>query len=86
MDAVAWFANVGIADRPTVGGKGGSLGELTQAGIDVPSASAPSTIPPTAPAGMATIELTDSTVVRSGPSTSRWSRPWWTGLAAPWIA
>ncbi len=35
-DAVAWFANVGIADRPTVGGKGGSLGELTQAGIAVP--------------------------------------------------
>ena len=34
--AVAWFGDVGIADRPTVGGKGGSLGELTQAGIDVP--------------------------------------------------
>ena len=36
MDAVAWFEEVGIADRPTVGGKGGSLGELTQAGIPVP--------------------------------------------------
>ncbi|WAT17754.1 phosphoenolpyruvate synthase [Aurantiacibacter sp. MUD11] len=36
MEAVAWFADVGITDRPTVGGKGGSLGELTQAGIDVP--------------------------------------------------
>lgn len=36
MQAVAWFAEVGITDRPTVGGKGGSLGELTQAGIDVP--------------------------------------------------
>ncbi len=35
-DAVAWFADVGIKDRPTVGGKGGSLGELTQAGITVP--------------------------------------------------
>ncbi len=35
-DAVAWFADVGIKDRPTVGGKGGSLGELTQAGIAVP--------------------------------------------------
>jgi len=35
-DAVAWFREVGIADRPTVGGKGGSLGELTQAGIAVP--------------------------------------------------
>ena len=36
MQAVAWFADVGITDRPTVGGKGGSLGELTQAGIAVP--------------------------------------------------
>ena len=35
-DAVAWFADVGIHDRPTVGGKGGSLGELTSAGIAVP--------------------------------------------------
>jgi len=35
-NSVAWFGEVGIADRPTVGGKGGSLGELTQAGIDVP--------------------------------------------------
>lgn len=34
--AVAWFAEVGIQDRPTVGGKGGSLGELTRAGIAVP--------------------------------------------------
>lgn len=34
--AVAWFADVSIADRPTVGGKGGSLGELTRAGIAVP--------------------------------------------------
>jgi pyruvate,water dikinase len=33
---VAWFQDVGIADRLTVGGKGGSLGELTQAGIAVP--------------------------------------------------
>jgi len=36
MTAVAWFKDVGIADRPTVGGKGGSLGELTRAGIAVP--------------------------------------------------
>ena len=36
MNPIAWFADVGIADRPTVGGKGGSLGELTQAGIAVP--------------------------------------------------
>ncbi|MBS1239759.1 MAG: phosphoenolpyruvate synthase [Proteobacteria bacterium] len=34
--SVAWFGEVGIADRPTVGGKGGSLGELTGAGIAVP--------------------------------------------------
>lgn len=34
--AIAWFGDVGIADRLTVGGKGGSLGELTRAGIDVP--------------------------------------------------
>ena len=36
MSAVSWFRDVGIADRPTVGGKGGSLGELTRAGIAVP--------------------------------------------------
>ncbi|MGV3555963.1 MAG: PEP/pyruvate-binding domain-containing protein [Croceibacterium sp.] len=36
MNAVAWFKDVGIGDRPLVGGKGGSLGELTQAGIAVP--------------------------------------------------
>ncbi|BBC72212.1 phosphoenolpyruvate synthase [Altererythrobacter sp. B11] len=36
MSFVSWFKDVGIADRPTVGGKGGSLGELTQAGIAVP--------------------------------------------------
>jgi len=35
-NAVAWFGEVGIHDRPTVGGKGGSLGELTGAGIAVP--------------------------------------------------
>lgn len=35
-EAVAWFKDVGLADRPTVGGKGGSLGELTSAGIAVP--------------------------------------------------
>lgn len=36
IEAIAWFADVGINDRPTVGGKGGSLGELTRAGIAVP--------------------------------------------------
>jgi pyruvate,water dikinase len=35
-DIVGWFADIGLADRPEVGGKGGSLGELTRAGIAVP--------------------------------------------------
>ncbi len=35
-DAIGWFANLRIDDRPTVGGKGASLGELTHVGIDVP--------------------------------------------------
>ncbi len=34
--AIGWFADLRITDRPTVGGKGASLGELTFAGIDVP--------------------------------------------------
>ena len=33
---VSWFAAITLKDRPAVGGKGGSLGELTRAGIDVP--------------------------------------------------
>jgi len=33
---IGWFADIGLDDRPTVGGKGGSLGELTRAGIAVP--------------------------------------------------
>jgi pyruvate,water dikinase len=35
-DAIAWFADLGIGDRPIAGGKGASLGELTRAGIAVP--------------------------------------------------
>ncbi len=35
-EIIGWFADVGLADRPTVGGKGGSLGELMRAGITVP--------------------------------------------------
>lgn len=35
-DIIGWFADVGLDDRPHVGGKGGSLGELQRAGIDVP--------------------------------------------------
>ncbi|MGH9716181.1 MAG: PEP/pyruvate-binding domain-containing protein [Candidatus Acidiferrales bacterium] len=35
-EIIGWFADVGLADRPTVGGKGGSLGELTRARIAVP--------------------------------------------------
>ncbi|MCC7463985.1 MAG: PEP/pyruvate-binding domain-containing protein [Gammaproteobacteria bacterium] len=34
---IAWFPDIGLEDRPTVGGKGGSLGELTRAGIAVPA-------------------------------------------------
>jgi len=34
--AIGWFEEIGLADRPLVGGKGGSLGELTRAGIAVP--------------------------------------------------
>lgn len=33
---VSWFADIGLKDRPAVGGKGGSLGELTRAGVGVP--------------------------------------------------
>jgi pyruvate,water dikinase len=33
---VSWFADIGLGDRPHVGGKGGSLGELQRAGIGVP--------------------------------------------------
>ena len=33
---ISWFADIGLSDRPSVGGKGGSLGELTKAGINVP--------------------------------------------------
>jgi pyruvate,water dikinase len=33
---IGWFHDIGLADRPTVGGKGGSLGELTRASIPVP--------------------------------------------------
>lgn len=36
-DMIGWFADITLADRPTVGGKGGSLGELTRAGIAVPA-------------------------------------------------
>lgn len=35
-DVTSWFADIGLNDRPTVGGKGGSLGELQRAGIAVP--------------------------------------------------
>ena len=35
-DHVSWFEDVGLDDRPHVGGKGGSLGELRRAGIAVP--------------------------------------------------
>lgn len=34
---VSWFEEIGLTDRPHVGGKGGSLGELRRAGIAVPA-------------------------------------------------
>jgi pyruvate,water dikinase len=33
---IRWFADISLADRASVGGKGGSLGELTRANIAVP--------------------------------------------------
>ena len=36
MPLVNWFEDIGMDSRPTVGGKGGSLGELVRAGIRVP--------------------------------------------------
>jgi pyruvate,water dikinase len=35
-EVIGWFADIGLDDRPHVGGKGGSLGELHRAGIVVP--------------------------------------------------
>jgi pyruvate,water dikinase len=35
-DVIGWFFDIGLNDRPHVGGKGGSLGELQRAGIEVP--------------------------------------------------
>jgi pyruvate,water dikinase len=34
---IAWFEEIGLGDREQVGGKGGSLGELTRAGVSVPA-------------------------------------------------
>ena len=36
-EIIGWFADIGLHDRPHVGGKGGSLGELQRAGIAVPA-------------------------------------------------
>jgi pyruvate,water dikinase len=33
---ISWFADIGLQDRPRVGGKGGSLGELQRVGLPVP--------------------------------------------------
>lgn len=33
---ISWLADIGLQDRPGVGGKGGSLGELIRAGIEAP--------------------------------------------------
>jgi pyruvate,water dikinase len=36
-ELIGWFSDIGLHDRPQVGGKGGSLGELQRAGITVPA-------------------------------------------------
>jgi pyruvate,water dikinase len=36
VGVIGWFEDIGLRDRAEVGGKGGSLGELTRAGIAVP--------------------------------------------------
>lgn len=36
MTHISWFKELTLADRPEVGGKGASLGELGRAGVDVP--------------------------------------------------
>jgi pyruvate,water dikinase len=36
VGVIGWFEDIGLGDRAEVGGKGGSLGELTRAGIAVP--------------------------------------------------
>jgi pyruvate, water dikinase len=38
FEHVSWIAEIALGDRPHVGGKGGSLGELRRAGIAVPPA------------------------------------------------
>jgi pyruvate, water dikinase len=35
-EIIGWFTDITLSDRPTVGGKGGSLGELTRASIPIP--------------------------------------------------
>src|ERR1700753_1769116 len=35
-EVIEWLCYIGLNDRPQVGGKGGSLGELQRAGIAVP--------------------------------------------------
>ena len=37
MPHTLWFDEIGLADRPVVGGKGANLGELVRAGISVPA-------------------------------------------------
>ena len=34
---ISWFKDIGIQDRPSVGGKGASLGEMVRTGIRVPN-------------------------------------------------
>jgi pyruvate,water dikinase len=36
MNTISWFADIGVTDASTVGGKGANLGELVRAGLPVP--------------------------------------------------
>jgi pyruvate,water dikinase len=58
---IRWFADIGLADRPHVGGKGGSLGELQRAGITVP----PGFVVPTSAFERFIAELEPAAPVRS---------------------
>jgi pyruvate, water dikinase len=42
--AVLWFKELGIHDRPIAGGKGASLGEMTRAGLPIPAGFVVSTV------------------------------------------
>src|SRR5688572_28297298 len=44
QQAILWFKELGIHDRPIAGGKGASLGEMTSAGLPIPPGFVVSTV------------------------------------------